>query len=245
MPSPPRIIALWAVPRSVSTAFERMIAARGDFTVINEPYSAIYYYGPNRRNTRYHAEPPSDDHDPIKILAKMHAAAAESPVFFKDMAYHVRDLLSADFLAPFTNTVLIRDPRRSIPSLYKRLPDFTLEETGFESLARLVEFATDRDGQPPPVIDGRALRQKPAPVARAWCDAVGIPFEPDSLTWSEGNEDHWDRWTEWFDDAANSQGFIPPEPGLDHETLAIPKVAEAVAHCLQYYESLSQHLIHT
>ena len=34
--SGPRILALWAVPRSVSTAFERMMAQRGDFEVLHE-----------------------------------------------------------------------------------------------------------------------------------------------------------------------------------------------------------------
>lgn len=244
MPSPHPIIALWAVPRSVSTAFERMIAARGDFTVFNEPYSACYYYGPDRVNTRYPAEAPCDDHKPAKILLKMQRAAAERPVFFKDMAYHVRNLLSPDFLAPFTNTVLIRDPRRSIPSLYKKIPDFSLEETGFEQLARLVDIVTASTGRPPPVIDGRALRTDPASVAHAWCESVGVPFEPAALNWTPGHEAHWDRWTDWFDDAANSEGFLPPDADLDHETLAIPKVAQAVAHCLPYYEDLSSLLIH-
>lgn len=244
MPARHPIIALWAVPRSVSTAFERMVAARGDFAVFNEPYSAVYYFGPDRVNTRYPAEAPSDAHDPASILESFRAAAADRPVFFKDMAYHVRNLLSGEFLAPFTNTALIRDPRRSIPSLYKKLPDFTLEETGFEQLARLVDVVTETTGTPPPVIDGRALRRNPADVCRAWCDAVGISFKPESLSWNAGNEDHWERWTEWFDDAANSCGFEPPDAGFDEETLRLPRVADAVARCMPYYEKLSKLLVH-
>lgn len=244
MPSGHPIIALWAVPRSVSTAFERMIAARGDFTVFNEPFSGRYYFGPNRLNTRYPAETPSPDHDPDVILRQLQNAALERPVFFKDMAYHVRDLLSPAFVAPFTNTILIRDPRRTIPSLYKKLPDFTLEETGFEHLARLADFVTGATGQSPPVIDGSALRRDPAGVCHAWCDAVGISFKPDALTWESGREQHWSRWNDWFDQAANSQGFDAAEPGLDEATLLIPKVAEAVAHCMPYYETLSPLLLH-
>ena len=36
---------LWAVPRSGSTAFFRMMAERGDFTVVHEPFSYLVMYG--------------------------------------------------------------------------------------------------------------------------------------------------------------------------------------------------------
>ena len=48
-----RVILLWTVPRSVSTSFERMISARGDHVVFDEPFSRSYYYGPDRRSARY------------------------------------------------------------------------------------------------------------------------------------------------------------------------------------------------
>ena len=38
-------VALWAVPRSISTAFERVFVERDDFEVLHEPFSAAYYYG--------------------------------------------------------------------------------------------------------------------------------------------------------------------------------------------------------
>jgi hypothetical protein len=36
-------VALWAVPRSISTAFERVFVERDDFEVLHEPFSASYY----------------------------------------------------------------------------------------------------------------------------------------------------------------------------------------------------------
>src|SRR5919108_185331 len=41
----PKPIALWAVPRSLSTAFERVFVERDDLEVLHEPFSASYYYG--------------------------------------------------------------------------------------------------------------------------------------------------------------------------------------------------------
>ncbi len=38
-----RIIALWCHPRSLSTAFERMVIERGDLEVIHEPFLYLYY----------------------------------------------------------------------------------------------------------------------------------------------------------------------------------------------------------
>ena len=47
------ILALWAHPRSMSTAFERVMSNRGDMECFHEPYNEAYYYGEDRRNDRY------------------------------------------------------------------------------------------------------------------------------------------------------------------------------------------------
>ena len=48
-----RVTFLWTVPRSVSTSFERMMIARGDHVVLDEPFSRAYYFGPDRQSPRY------------------------------------------------------------------------------------------------------------------------------------------------------------------------------------------------
>lgn len=242
MPNP--ILALWAVPRSVSTAFERMMAARGDLQVFNEPFSGHYYYGPNRSNTRFPPETPAPSHDPAHVRRSLLEHGESTPVFFKDMAYHISTVMSAEFLEPFTSSLLIRDPRFSIPSLHRRLPDFTREETGFEQLLRLARILRDDLGREPLIIDGEVLRADPESVYRKYCDAVGIEFRPDSLQWEPGEEKHWSRWTEWYQDAASSAGFRPPAAEPDPEALKIPRVAEAVEYCLPIYEELSKGAIH-
>jgi hypothetical protein len=40
-----RLLALWSVPRARSTAFLRMMAERGDLTVVHEPFSRITFFG--------------------------------------------------------------------------------------------------------------------------------------------------------------------------------------------------------
>ena len=37
------ILVLWAVPRSTSTAFERMMKQRGDHEIAHEPFGEVWY----------------------------------------------------------------------------------------------------------------------------------------------------------------------------------------------------------
>ena len=231
------IVALWCVPRSVSTAFERMIAARGDLRVITEPFSDSYYFAPDRVSQRYKLEQDADYKSFEDALAAIHQAAEEGPVFFKDMAYHALRYLNPSILSCFTNIVLIRDPRLSLVSLYRRMPDFTMEETGFEALVNLVALLDDIN-ESPFVMDGEILRADPEGVSRSFCNAVDIPFKPDSLHWRQGEEAHWDRWQSWFSEAAQSTQFHQPEKTFDPDPLSIPHVSEALALCKPQYREL-------
>ena len=38
-----KIVALWAVPRSTSTAFEWMMRQRGDIDCLHEPFGEAWY----------------------------------------------------------------------------------------------------------------------------------------------------------------------------------------------------------
>lgn len=40
-----KILALWAVPRSRSTAFEYMMRTRGDHVCLHEPFGEVWYQG--------------------------------------------------------------------------------------------------------------------------------------------------------------------------------------------------------
>lgn len=42
-----KIVALWAIPRSTSTAFEWMMRQRGDMNCLHEPFGEAWYQGEN------------------------------------------------------------------------------------------------------------------------------------------------------------------------------------------------------
>ena len=64
-------VGLWAVPRSVSTALERVFVERGDFKVFHEPFSASYYYSPERRSDRFAGMEAKEEYVLERILGLM------------------------------------------------------------------------------------------------------------------------------------------------------------------------------
>lgn len=235
-PLPPPPIALWSMPRSGSTAFERMMTERGDHTVFSEPFSHAYYDGPEQRSQRFDVTMP--DATVATIASTIAADAARGPVFVKDMACHVVARADAAFLAPFTNTFLIRDPAWSIPSLAAHWPDFTEEEVGIDAVAQLVRVVESLE-RAVVIVDNDDLRGDPVGTVRAWCAAVAIPFVADALAWSPGLVAGWERWADWHEATSESSGFLPPEtrppPAVED-----PRIAAAIATATPVYEDLRQ-----
>lgn len=243
----PRLLALWGAPRTVSTAFERMMRERGDHEVVFEPFAAHYYFSDARRSSRFDDRvEPEREHDFDAILARLVGLSQEQPVFVKDMAYHVVDRADDAFLSQFQHTFIVRHPRFALASLARIWPDFTLEEAGFAALRRLFDRVSERDGQPPPVIDGEDLLADPARIVAAWCGAVGLPFLPEALAWDAGREEGWERWSRWTTAVERSSG-LPEDPTAprdgDVTRLDDPRLEEAALACLPDYRHLARHRI--
>ena len=231
-------VALWAVPRSISTAFERVFVERDDFEVLHEPFSASYYYGEDRLSDRFADAEPKAEYGYERVLEDVFRPR-EQRVFLKDMAYHVKELLSPEFASRFVNTFIVRDPKYVLVSLYEMWPDFTLEETGYEDLYRLFRYATDA-GEDVAVVDAMTFSENPAGVLAAYCEHLEVPFRSGSLTWESGGVSEWDDWEGWHEDAESSTGIEPAER-LDPE---LPEELEAAyEHCLPYYYELAAHAI--
>ncbi len=232
-------VALWSVPRSISTAFERVFVERDDFEVFHEPFSASYYYSEERLSDRYSAEEPKAEYNFENVLASI-LEPHEKRVFVKDMAYHVKPLMEPEFVSRFRNTFIIRDPKYVIASLNRMWPDFTLEETGFEQLYRLFRYATELDPEDVVVVDAMTFSENPVGVLATYCEHLEIPFRADSLSWRPAEVPEWERWDEWHEQAQQSTGIEraerkdPPLP---------PELREAYEYCLPYYYQLAARAI--
>ena len=231
-------VALWAVPRSISTAFERVFVERDDFEVLHEPFSASYYYGEDRLSDRFADAEPKAEYSYERVLEDIFRPR-EHRVFLKDMAYQAKKVLSPEFASRFVNTFIVRDPKYVLVSLYEMWPDFTLEETGYEDLYRLFRYATDA-GEDVAVVDAMTFSENPTGVLAAYCEHLEVPFRSGSLTWESGDVSEWDDWEGWHEDAQSSTGIEPAErrdPELPEDLQALYE------QCLPYYYELAAHAI--
>ncbi len=234
----PRPIALWAVPRSLSTAFERVFVERDDLEVLHEPFSAAYYHGPDRLSDRYADEAPKPENSYESVMAEVFKPR-QKRLFMKDMPYQAKPVLSREFIRGFTNTFIIRDPKYVLSSLHKMWPDFTLEETGFEQIYWAFKYAEEA-GQDPVVVDAMTFSEDPVGILSVYCERVGVPFRPDALSWEPGEVEKWKSWEGWHEAAQLSTGIKRAErrdPELPDE------VQGAYEECLPYYYALAAHTI--
>ena len=231
-------IALWSVPRSISTAFERIFVERDDFEVLNEPFSAAYYYSEDRPSDRYGDVEPDAEHNYENVLANV-LRPREKRVFLKDMAYHAKSVMSPEFISNFTNTFIVRDPKYVISSLQKMWQDFTLEETGYEELYWAFRYTTEA-GEAPIVVDAMTFSEDPVGILSAYCERVGVPFRSEALSWEPKKVDEWSNWEEWHEEAQQSTGIKKAE----RRDPALPgRLEEVYEHCLPYYYTLAAHTI--
>jgi hypothetical protein len=245
MPATP-ILALWAVPRSTSTAFEWMMRQRGDLDCYHEPFGEAWYQG---------EEPlwPRATDDSVRtpgltlgtVRDALWAATERGPVFIKDFPHYVETIWTDEFLSCFRHSFLIRDPLKTLSSMHRKWPDFHLKETGFAEQRALFDRLWERDGSPPPVIDSDDLLERPAAVVEAWCDAVGIPFIEAALHWEPGPRDEVSWWDggSFHENLRNSDG-LKPQPRVDVDASEMPeRVWEAHALVEPHYRRLWQHRI--
>ena len=244
-----RVLALWGAPRTVSTAFERMMRERGDHDARFEPFAAYYYFSAERRSARFDGKvAPRPEHAFGAILDDLLHRARRRPVFIKDMAYHVVDRVDEAFLSAFRHTFILRHPRFAIASLARIWPDFTFEEAGFAALRHLFDAVAEHEGWSPIVIDGEDLLADPRRVVAAWCEAVGLPYLPEALTWEPARADDWRTWSRWTQEVMRSRGLPtegtprPPRDG-DEFRLDDPWLEEVVSACLPHYEHVVAHRV--
>jgi len=242
-----KIIALWAHPRSMSTATERVMRERGDLRCLHEPFMYDYYVGQGRDFPGFTpvAGHPTEYEG---IRAMLREAGREGPVFFKDMAFYVvpRMLEDPGFMAEITHSFLIRSPMASILSYHKLDPDFGLEEVGLEAQWRLYEAARDA-GLNPVVIEAESVRADPRGTMRLYWEAVGLDYRAAAFDWQDPPKD-WEHVSAWHEEARTSSGIrtadaeemLRKEMEFDALVEQVPRLRDYVEHHAPYYAKLSE-----
>ena len=239
------IIALWAVPRSTSTAFEWMMRQRGDLDCLHEPFGEAWYQGEDPLWPRFQ---PGDKTTPNlsieSVWEAIKAKAENGPVFIKDFPHYINHMWDEAFLSHFTHAFLIRDPAKTLTSLYARWPDFDELEVGNPEQRALFDLVSALNGKRPPVIDSDDLLEDPHGITAAFCEAVEIPFIPEALTWPAGGDPSEHSWWDggsFHENLAQSTGLTPqPRKYIDLED-APERVRRVYRRMMPHYQHLFDH----
>lgn len=237
-----KIVALWAVPRSTSTAFEWMMRQRGDMDCLHEPFGEAWYQGEDPLWQRFC---PGDKTTPGLTLSSVwediQRRAAAGPVFLKDFPHYINHMWTPEFLSHFTHAFLIRDPAKTISSMYDKWPDFHEGEVGFPEQRALFDLLTAlSNGTPPPVIDSDDLLEDPEQMTRKFCDSVGIPFIQDALSWEPGGDPSAHSW--W--DGGSFHANLAKSTGLKPQARKYVEISDAPARVQQVHRRMKPHYDH-
>jgi len=216
------IVALWAHPRSCSTAMERIFMERKDFTIFHEPFSVLYYAheaeSQGRPSCVFEDDVGNLPNSYEDIKKQILEAAKKSPVFFKDMSYHAFQHIAKDenFLTRLTNTFIIRDPAKAISSHYAMNPYVTKEELGYSLQLEMFQIVADLSQRKnsttvsPIIVDAADLIKRPAETLKTYCGALFLDYLPEALHWNPGQPKEWKIWASWHKDASRSTGIFSP-----------------------------------
>ncbi len=233
-----KIVALWAVPRSTSTAFEWMMRQRGDLDCLHEPFGEAWYQGEVPFWPRW---TPGSKTTPGLTLASVwediQDRARKRPVFIKDFPHYINHMWDAEFLSHFTHAFLIRDPGLTITSIYDKWPDFDTAEVGFPEQRALYDLLTALNGEPPPVIDSNDLLEDPAGTVAAFCKAVGIPYLEEALSWDTGADTAQYSW--W--DGGSFHANLKNSTGLRPQKRKYIEISQAPARVQHIYRRMKPH----
>lgn len=212
---------MWATPRSVSTAFEKVLSRMPSAATVHEPFTNCYYFGPGRRSRRYGDSASGARYDTDAALAEIGRADADI-VCVKDLAFQAEPYVPDGFLTEVTNTLMLRHPRIVMRSLLPLKPDFTEDEFGFTALRRMFRRIAAATNRSPLIIDGNELRDSPAEVVRAYCARAALPFSADMLHWSDGKIRPWvtdeaESQAKWHQTLERSTGILGPAEEPDFE----------------------------
>ena len=235
----PGLIALWAAPRSRSTAVFRYMVEHGGLVALHEPFDNIGDYG----STEINGHPVSD---PAELITTLRGLAGTATVFLKETTDRRHHAVLADrrFLAEVTHTFLIRAPAEIAASCYAlQGPRLTLAEIGLEYAYDLYQAVLAAGGAQPVVVDSDDLIADPAATMAAYCAATGIPFRRSALYWSPGDRDEWRQSARWHTRVSQSNGFTQSATSYEITTANNAMLARYSSHHEPFYRELRTHRI--
>ena len=118
---------------------------------------------------------------------------------------------------------------------------FTRNEIGFAEQRRLFDILQERDGRSPVVIDSDDLLADPPAMVKRYCDAIGIAFIADALSWEPGERSE----VLWYDgDDSIWHETLKHSDGLKAQVRDPVDVATLPAKLQDYHADFISHYRH-
>lgn len=222
----PKVVYLVTMPRSLSTVFVRMMHARQDFTIINEPGTLTYLHVSQcaKTSVTYFG-------DVLEEFGAVQEAIASKthgnlPVFVKEFAFSACNYLGLDshFLnqQDYYTMFLIRNPHKSLISYHKKLPpELQSKVVDFMDYKKLYELYMNfkaTSPRKPLIVRAEDLMSNPRKTVAQVCAYIDVPFKEENLSWQKLDDSFCiaDEWNcdipaeaayYWYGPVMDSTGF--------------------------------------
>jgi len=235
-----RLIVMWAPPRSLSTAFVRVIAARGDFIILHEPLCDLSACGEYKHPQKDNS--PQTLNSSMEIFNYVQALRAHSAVFIKDTCeFDYRHVLTGTrYLREAQHVFMLRNPAKVINSHYHINPGLKCNEVGYQNLAELYDVVKAESIHPPLFVDADDMINNPECAISNFCSDANLQHLPSALQWQNGHLDVWERTQHWHLDAANSTSIAPIERHYSTRVDNHQILNEFYLENMPYYEYLKR-----
>ena len=260
MESPPKRVVLWAPPRTLSTAVERSLIEHKAIQVFHEPFGIPHYWSSEAASSRNASDrrTATTFSDVAQQLWRTPPAPGKQFIFTKNLAYYfaphclprMGEMLEGDY-SQVVHSFIIRHPAKAVSSLYYKscidnektgYSHFDRAEAGFTAMRDILEHVEQQPGAPPCVIiDADDLLDDPEGIMTAYCEAVGLPFNPTMLSWEPGPVKELESpWTGWTDDVINSSGITrrAKTSKLPQVETLPAEVQDTIAEAMPIYEMM-------
>ncbi len=233
-------INVWSSPRNVSTALMYSFRQRPDTTVVDEPLYAHYLTTSGREHPGRDDVLAEQSSDIDEVIDNVILAPYPTPVvFFKQMGKHLLGIdpgvTSEVFFGRCDNVILTRDPFDMLTSFQVRVPDTTIDDTGFIELLAILDRILASGGEPI-VVDSKLLLQNPESVLRQLCERLGLAFDQAMMSWPPGPKPEDGSWARyWYDSVHRSTGWSPWKP---KQATLLPHLQEVLDEVEPMYERL-------
>ncbi len=160
------VIFLWAVPRSVSTAFEKAMSQHPKIKTVHDSLTGSYYFSKARRSDRYGLPKKIQPPLILNLRSIKQFISSKCITFIKELTFQGNHYISDACLKASRHLIILRKPNTVYRSLIKIKPDFTECEFGFTALKCLMDRLNRLNSPPLAIYDGDNFRDSPKVVLR-------------------------------------------------------------------------------